>query len=39
MARTSTKKKTGRAKPMTPKAGVTRNPRRRYCGGGKLKIG
>lgn len=35
MARESAKK-TGRARPMTPKAGVTRNPKRRYCGGGKL---
>lgn len=35
MARASAKK-TGRARPMTPKAGVTRNPKRRYCGGGKL---
>lgn len=27
----------GKSKPMAPKAGVTRNPKRRYCGGGKLK--
>lgn len=33
----ATKRKTGRAKPMTPKAGVTKNPRRRYCNGGKLR--
>lgn len=25
-----------RPKPMTPRAGVTSNPKRRYCGGGKL---
>lgn len=25
-----------RAKPVVAKAGVTRNPKRRYCGGGKL---
>lgn len=30
-------KSTGRAKPMTPKAGVTRNRSRRYDCGGKLK--
>ena len=35
--KTAPKKATGRAKPMTPKAGVTKNPNRRYCGGGKLK--
>lgn len=29
-------KKTGRAKPLTPKAGVTKNKRRYSCGG-KLK--
>lgn len=29
-------RKTGRAKPVVAKAGVTRNPKRRYCGGGKL---
>lgn len=28
--------KTGRARPNTPKAGVTREPRRRFCAGGKL---
>lgn len=28
-------RKTGRAKPLTPKAGYTKT-RRRYCGGGKL---
>lgn len=27
----------GKAKPMTPKAGVTKNPKRRYGCGGKLK--
>lgn len=30
-------KKTGRAKPMTPKAGVTRDRSRRYSWGGKIK--
>ena len=30
-------KKTGRAKPVVPKAGVTKNPKRRYGCGGKLK--
>lgn len=29
-------KKTGRPKPMSPKAGVTKS-KRRYCSGGKLK--
>ena len=29
-------KKTGRAKPLTPKVSVTRDGKRRYCGGGKL---
>lgn len=29
-------RKTGRPKPMTPKAGITKNGKRRYCGGGKL---
>lgn len=29
-------KKTGRAKPLVTKAGVTRNRERRYNGGGKL---
>lgn len=29
------KKSSGRPKPLTPKAGVTKG-RRRYCGGGKL---
>lgn len=29
-------KKTGRAKPLVTKAGVTRDGKRRYCGGGKL---
>ena len=29
-------KKTGRAKPLVAKAGVTKNRGRRYCGGGKL---
>lgn len=29
-------KKTGRAKPMTPKSGVTKK-RRKYCTGGKLR--
>ena len=33
----ATKKGTGRAKPMTPKAGVTKNRGRRYVCGGKLK--
>lgn len=28
---------TGRGKPVVPKAGVTRNPKRRYGCGGKLK--
>ena len=31
------KKNTGRPKPMTAKAGVTKNPKRRYGCGGKLK--
>ena len=26
-----------RPKPVATKAGVTRSPKRRYCGGGKLK--
>lgn len=30
------KTRTRRPKPVVPKAGVTRNPKRRYCGGGKL---
>ena len=30
-------KKTGRAKPVAAKAGVTRNPKRRYGCGGKMK--
>ena len=30
-------RKTGRPKPMTPKAGVTRDPKRRYGCGGKIK--
>ena len=30
-------KKTGKSKPMAPKAGVTRNSKRRYGCGGKLK--
>ena len=30
-------KKTGRAKPMTPKAGVTKDRGRRYGCGGKVK--
>lgn len=30
-------KKTGRPKPMTSKAGVTRNGKRRYDCGGKIK--
>jgi hypothetical protein len=30
-------KSSGRAKPMTPKAGVTKNRSRRYDCGGKLK--
>lgn len=32
-----TSKKTGRPKPMTGKAGVTRDPKRKYGCGGKLK--
>lgn len=37
MAKTSSKKSTGRRAPMTPKAGVTRNnSSRRYGCGGKL---
>lgn len=31
------KTKTRRPKPVVPKAGVTKNPKRRYCNGGKLK--
>lgn len=31
------KKSIGRPKPMTAKAGVTKNPKRRYGCGGKLK--
>lgn len=27
----------GRPKPMSPKAGVTKQRKRRYCSGGKLK--
>lgn len=30
-------KATGRSKPMTPKAGVTKDPKRRYGCGGKIK--
>lgn len=30
-------KKTGKSKPMTPKAGATKDPKRRYGCGGKLK--
>lgn len=30
-------KKTGRAKPMTSKASVTKDPKRRYACGGKMK--
>lgn len=33
------KAKTGRPHPMTPRAGVTKDPRRRFCGGGKLFCG
>ena len=29
--------KTGRPKPLTPKSGVTRNGKRRYACGGKMK--
>lgn len=29
--------KIGKAKPMTPKAGVTKDPKRRYGCGGKIK--
>lgn len=36
MAKRSSKS-TGRPKPMTPKAGVTRDPKRRYGCGGKIK--
>lgn len=32
----SNTKSTGRAKPLTPKAGFTKDSSRRYCGGGKL---
>lgn len=32
-------KKTGRAKPLAAKAGLTRDSKRRYCGGGKLAKG
>lgn len=32
-------KKTGRSKPVVAKAGVTRDPKRRYGKGGKLKKG
>lgn len=28
--------KTGRPKPMVPRAGATKDPKRRFCGGGKL---
>lgn len=37
MVMANNKKKTGRAKPLVAKAGVTKNRGRRYCGGGKLK--
>lgn len=30
-------KRTGRAKPLVAKAGLTRDPKRRYSNGGKLK--
>jgi hypothetical protein len=30
---------TGRAKPVVPKAGVTKNPKRRYGNGGKVSKG
>lgn len=36
MARKRATRKTGRPKPMIPKAGVTRT-HRRYCDGGKVK--
>lgn len=36
MAKTQTSKKTGRAKPVVPKAGYTKT-KRRYACGGKLK--
>lgn len=35
--KTSTKKTTGRAKPLVAKAGVTMNGKRRYSCGGKIK--
>ena len=31
------KKATGRPKPLVAKAGVTKNPKRRYACGGKMK--
>jgi hypothetical protein len=41
MAKKTNKKssggKTGRAKPLVAKAGVTVNGKRRYCGGGPMK--
>lgn len=29
-------KTTGRARPMAPKAGITKDGKRRYCAGGRL---
>jgi len=41
MTKRSSKKSSGesigRAKPLTPKAGVTKSGKRRYSGGGKVK--
>lgn len=37
MKRKITNKSTGRPKPLTPKAGVTRDGKRRYGCGGKIK--
>lgn len=30
-------RRTGRPKPLAAKAGLSRNPKRRYCSGGQLK--
>lgn len=35
--KTTKETKMGRPKPVTTKAGVSRNGKRRYCNGGKLK--
>lgn len=32
-----TSRSTGRPKPLTPKAGITKNGKRRYGNGGKIK--